>query len=81
MWVPALGQKHLLQDSMATHSSILARQIPWTEESGGLQATGSQRVHSHRVTKMTDHACTQTINLRYPGPSKRAISSEDKTEV
>ena len=35
---------------MATHTSILAWKIPWTEESGGLQSTGSQRVRHNRVT-------------------------------
>ena len=33
-----------LEKAMATHSSILAWQIPWTEEPGGLQSTGSQRI-------------------------------------
>ena len=33
-----------LQKGMATHSSVLARRIPWTEEPGSLQSTGSQRV-------------------------------------
>ena len=33
-----------LEDSMATHSSLLAWRIPWTEEPGGLQSMGSQRV-------------------------------------
>ena len=36
---------------MATHSSILAWEIPWTEESGGLQSTGSKRVGHNLVTK------------------------------
>ena len=36
---------------MATHSSILAWKIPWTEEPGGLQAMGSQRVRHNLVTK------------------------------
>ena len=43
-WVPSLGQEDLLEKEMATHSSILARRIPWTEEPGRLQSTGSQRV-------------------------------------
>ena len=43
-WVPSLGQEELLEKKMATHSSILAWRIPWTEEPGGLQSTGSQRV-------------------------------------
>ena len=39
-----LGQEDPLEEGMATHSRILAWRIPWTEESGGLQSTGSQRV-------------------------------------
>ena len=38
------GQKDPLEEEMATHSSILAWRIPWTEEPGGLQSMGSQRV-------------------------------------
>ena len=45
MWVPSLGQEDPLEKEMATHSSIPAWRIPWTEESGGLQQSmGSQRV-------------------------------------
>ena len=40
----SLGRKDPLEKEMATHSTILAWRIPWTEESGGLQSTGSQRV-------------------------------------
>ena len=43
-WVRSLGQEDPLEKEMATHSSILAWRIPWTEEPGGLQSTGSQRV-------------------------------------
>ena len=42
--VQSLGQEDPLEKGMATHSSILAWEIPWTEEPGGLQSTGSQRV-------------------------------------
>ena len=42
--VPSLGQEDPLEEEMATHSSILAWRIPWTEETGGLQSMGSQRV-------------------------------------
>ena len=42
--VPSLGQVDPLEEGMATHSSILAWRIPWTEEPGGLQSMGSQRV-------------------------------------
>ena len=42
--VQSLGQEDPLQKGMATHSSILAWRIPWTEEPGGLQSTELQRV-------------------------------------
>ena len=42
--VPSLGQEDLLEPGITTHSSIVAWKIPWTEEPGGLQSTGSQRV-------------------------------------
>ena len=47
MWetrVRSLGWEDLLEKEMATHSSSLAWRIPWTEEPGGLQSRGSQRV-------------------------------------
>ena len=40
----SLGQKDSLEKGLPTHSSILAWRIPWTEEPGGLQSIGSQRV-------------------------------------
>ena len=43
-WVQSLRQKDPLEEEMATHSSTLAWRIPWTEEPGGLQSMGSQRV-------------------------------------
>ena len=43
-WVQSLGWEYPLQEGMATHSSILAWRIPWTEEPGGLQSMESQRV-------------------------------------
>ena len=41
-WVQSLGQEDSLEKEMATHSSVLAWRIPWTEEAGGLQSMGSQ---------------------------------------
>ena len=38
MWVQSLGQEDLLEEEMETHSSILAWEIPWTEEPGGLMS-------------------------------------------
>ena len=43
-WVQSLGQEDLLEKEIATHSSILAWKIPWTEEPGRLQFMGLQRV-------------------------------------
>ena len=42
--VGSLGQEEVLEKEMAIHPSVLAYKIPWTEESGGLQSIGSQRV-------------------------------------
>ena len=53
-WVKSLGWEDPLEEAMTTHSSILARKTPWTEEPGGLQSMGSQRVR-HNWT--TEHAC------------------------
>ena len=47
-WVGFLGQKHPLEEGIATHSSILAWRIPWTEEPSRLQSIGSQRVRHNR---------------------------------
>ena len=44
IWVQPLGQEDPLEEERETHSSILAWRIPWTEEPGGLQSVGSQRV-------------------------------------
>ena len=51
MWVRSLDQGDPLEEETATHSSILAWEIPWTEEPGGLQSLGLQRLdmpeHAH----------------------------------
>ena len=44
MWFQSLGGDDLREEGVTTHSSILAWKIPWTEEPGGLQSMGSQRV-------------------------------------
>ena len=51
-WVRSLGQEDPLEKEMATHSSIFAWRIPWTEEPGGLQSTGSQRVGHDCATSL-----------------------------
>ena len=49
-WVWSLDQEDPLEKAMSTHSSILAWRIPWTEEPGGLQSMGSQRVRHNWLT-------------------------------
>ena len=44
MQVGSLGQEDPLEEEIATHSNVLAWEIPWTEEPSGLQSTSSQRV-------------------------------------
>ena len=53
MQVRSLGWEDTLEEKMATHFSILAWEIQWTEDPGGLQSMGSQRV---RVDLMAEHA-------------------------
>ena len=54
MRIQSLGQEGPLEEEMATHSSILDWEIPWTEEPGRLQSTGSQRVRHNLVTKQQE---------------------------
>ena len=65
--VQSLGQEDLLEKEMATHSSILAWEIPWTEEPGGLQSMGwkeldttEQPTHVHACTHTHTHTHTYT---------------------
>ena len=62
------GQKDSLEKAMATHSSILAWRIPWTEEPGGLQFMRSQRVRHDSVTNTqnTDISDGTTTQQVYP---------------
>ena len=49
-WVGSLGWEDPLEKEMATHSSVVAWRIPWTEEPGGLQALELQRLKQDSVT-------------------------------
>ena len=53
--VQSLGREDPLEKGMATHSSILAWRIPWTEEPGGLQSIGSERVRHDQETNTHTH--------------------------
>ena len=61
MQVQSLGQEDSLKEEMATHFSILAWRIPWTEGPGGLQSIKPQR-----VTRLSMHACTTLQNIVFP---------------
>ena len=59
--IPLYVCMYVKQEGMATHFSILAWRIPWTEEPGGLQSTGLQRVKHNRATKhSTAHVSIHT---------------------
>ena len=57
MQVPSLGQEDPLEEGTATHSSTLACGIPWTEEPGRLQSTGSHRGRQDRIDLACMHIC------------------------
>ena len=60
-WVWSLSWEDPLQKGMAAHSTILAWRIPWTEEPGGLQSVGSQRVRDDLVTRQQQRPLSHTI--------------------
>ena len=62
----SLGQEDPLEKEMATHSSILAWRIPWTEEPGGLQSVGSQRVGLNWATKQWVRQKPLSASLSWP---------------
>ena len=79
-WVQSLSREDPLEKEMATHSSILAWRIPWTEEPGSLQSTGhkeldtNERLHFHFQYIATssllikERKCLKTQRMA-PGPS------------
>ena len=80
-WVWSLGQEDPLEEGTATHSSILVWRIPWTEEPGGLQSMGLQRVGhnwsdlTHRHTKSSALKCVPLALLSqssHSAPSSQA---------
>ena len=63
MWVQSLGQEDPLEKEIAAHSSILAWEIPWTEEPGGLQSIVLQRVRQDWSDLAHTHARLHLIEL------------------
>ena len=84
-WVGSLDQEDPLEKEMATHSSILAWRIPWTEEPGGLQSTGSQRVgHNWVIKSNTEYTYVYTHVPRLPwwlSSKESACSARDTGDV
>ena len=62
-WVQSLGREDLLEKGMATHSSILAWEISWTEDPDSLQSRGSQRVRYNLVTDTNTSTRTNPTQL------------------
>ena len=63
-WVLSLGQEDSLEKEMATHSRILAGRIPWTEEPGGPQSMGLQRVGHDFVTKQQNYNISNSEEMQ-----------------
>ena len=73
-WVQSLGLEDPLEKKMATHSSVLAWEIPWMEASGGLQTMGSQRVgHDWAIALTKDKGQDSYISFAYQYFFKIAI--------
>ena len=65
MWVRSLGREDPLEESMATHSSILAWRIPWKEEPGGLSSMQSQS--QTRLKGLHEHVHTRGLRCLQVG--------------
>ena len=63
--VRSLGQEDTLEKGMATHSNVLAWRLPWSEEPGGLQSMGSQRVGHDIATKQTTVRASVTLICQF----------------
>ena len=75
-WVQSLGQEDPLEKEMATHSSILAWRIPWTEEPGGLQPTRSPRVWHDWATNTFTYSAHLPSGC-WPKTKKHSLKAED----
>ena len=82
MWVLSLGGEYPLEKEMATRSSILAWKIPWTEEPGGLQSVGSQRVrHSPEATLAGGEMSVRTPTGSFSPGECLASHREDEMDM
>ena len=75
MPVQSLGQEDSLEEEMAMHSSILAWEIPWAEEPGGLQFMGSQRVGYNLATEQWTFLL---FHLKKASPKRNLLYFQDQ---
>ena len=71
MWVQSLGQEDPLGEEMATHSNILAWEIPWAREPGGLQFVGSQRDRTQLTHQAHTTVSGASLGKPRQNPSRR----------
>ena len=75
-WVWSLGQEDPLEKEMATHSSNLAWRIPWTEDPGGLQSMGSQRVRHDWATSVSVYIVSKASGVYWDSPEYKFLFLE-----
>ena len=80
-WVGFLGQEAPLEKEMTTHSSILVWRIPWTEEPGGQQSTGSQRVGHNWMTSLSVLLLLHQLNFSLSGTSSQRLGTPELRET
>ena len=78
-WVRSLGREDPLEKEMATHSSILAWRIPWTEELGGLQSTGHKE--SDTTERLLFHFHYDIKSLQRARKQAEKVGSSQKAEI
>ena len=72
VWVQSLGREAPLEEGMATHSSVLARRIPWAEEPGGLQSLWSQRFGHDCISTGSQASLEATLEGCLPAGRQKA---------
>ena len=77
--VPSLGQEDLLEKETATHSSILASEIPWTEKPLRLQSMGSQRVGHNWATSLSFLSFFSGLRTSFWNPLKTTLAFQKDT--
>ena len=77
-WFRSLDWEDPLEEGMATHFSILAQQSPWTEEPGGLESMGLQRVRHDRTTK---HSTASIYRRSDQDHTQHAIFSKGEAQI